>query len=283
MVEFIAEISSNHNQDIDRAKKLIDSAFYSGFRSVKFQYFRINKLFSKDVLKNSKQHRDREKWELPKSFVPELSNYARSKSMKFGVTPFDTDSLDFLKDHVDFFKIASYEILYLDLIKEVSKYNMPTIISTGMANIQEIDKAVNAFKCEGNNNLSLMHCVSSYPTPAEQTNLSAIVSLKDRYDIDVGWSDHTVNESVIYHASLKYGAQQIELHIDIDNKGYEADSGHCWLPEKSKKIIDNINNGFRYMGNGKKSPVQSEMADRDWRSDPSDGLRPLIILRKNEK
>lgn len=280
MVEFIAEISSNHNQDINRAKSLIDSAYDSGFSSVKFQYFRINKLFSKEILEKSKQHRDRAKWELPESFIPELSKYARSKSMKFGVTPFDTDSLDFLKNHVDYFKIASYEILYLDLIKKVSKYNLPTIISTGMANMQEIDNAVNAFKSEGNNNLSIMHCVSSYPTPADQTNLSAIKSLRERFNINVGWSDHTVNESVIYHAALNYGAREIELHIDIDNMGYEADAGHCWLPKKSKKLIENINSGFAFKGDGKKSPVPSEIPDRDWRSDPLDGLRPLTSIRK---
>ena len=76
-----------------------------------------------------------------------------------------------------------------------------------------------------------MHCVSSYPTPPDQTNLSAIRSLRDKFNLDVGWSDHTVNESVIYRAALKYNSKEIELHIDIDNKGYESDAGSLLASE----------------------------------------------------
>ena len=117
-IKFIAEVSSNHNQSLKRCKKFIDIASKIGCYAIKFQLFKIDDLFSKEVLKKYKTHRDRKKWELPVKYLPILSSYAKKKGLKFGCTPFYMDAVKILKPYVDFYKIASYELLWLDLFKE---------------------------------------------------------------------------------------------------------------------------------------------------------------------
>ena len=108
-VNFIAEVSSNHNRNLKRCKKFIDIASDIGCYGIKFQLFKIEKLFHSKILKKSKKHRDRKKWELPTEFIPILSKYSRKKGLKFGCTPFYLEAVKFLKPYVDFYKIASYE------------------------------------------------------------------------------------------------------------------------------------------------------------------------------
>ena len=156
-----------------------------------------------------------------------------------------------------------------------SKSNKPIVLSTGMATIDEIKHAVRVIKSNGCKDLTLLHCVSAYPTPYNEANLSAIKTIRDQVDCDVGWSDHTVDPSVINRAIHKWGANVIEFHLDLDGKGDEFKSGHCWLPNQIGELILSINKGFLSDGNGIKKPTKSEINDRDWRADPSDGLRPL--------
>jgi len=279
MVKFIAEVSSNHSRDINRALAFIDSASSIGCNAVKFQLFKIDKLFSAEILKNSKKHRDREQWELPLKFLPILSNRCKEKGIEFSCTPFYLDAVKELEPYVDFYKIASYELLWDDLLIACALTGKPVIISTGMAELDEIKHAVRVLR-DNNCEPTVLHCTSAYPTPYKEANLHAIETIRKSFSCEMGWSDHTVNSGVIHRAIHKWGAKVIEFHIDLEGKGEEFESGHCWLPEQIGSVIKEVRHAENSDGNGIKEPAASEISDRLWRTDPSDGLRPFKSIRK---
>lgn len=283
MAFFIAEVSSNHSKDIDRALEFVDIAASSGCDAVKFQLFRIDKLFAPEILKKSEKHRKRSEWELPLDFLPILSERCKKRNIKFSCTPFYLDAVEQLEPFVDFYKIASYELLWADLLAACGKTGKPVIISTGMATLQEIDSAVKTLMDSGCSDFTILDCTSAYPTPVEEANLSAIHSMKNRYNCDIGWSDHTVEPGVIYRAVNKWDAKVVEFHLDIDGQGDEYDSGHCWLPDDIAKVISDLKKGVIADGHGVKGPLESEIIEREWRADPADGLRPFKYLRDSFK
>tara|TARA_B100000925_G_scaffold281760_1_gene253875 strand:- start:346 stop:1209 length:864 start_codon:yes stop_codon:yes gene_type:complete len=278
---FIAEVSSNHSQSIERSLQFIDAAAFIGCDSVKFQLFRVDKLFAPEILSKSKAHRDRKHWELPIDFLPILANHSREKGIQFSCTPFYLDAVEELEPYVDFYKIASYELLWDDLLTACANTGKPVIISTGMATMDEIKHAVSVLRENGCRNPTILHCISAYPAPYTDSNLAAIKSIKDETGCRVGWSDHTVNEGVVHRAIHKWGAEVIEFHLDLDGRGEEYGSGHCWLPQKISNLITLIRQSEAADGNGAKEPVSSELPDRLWRTDKSDGLRPFKSVRKS--
>lgn len=283
MVNFIAEVSSNHSKDLDRCLSFIDVASQSGCSAVKFQLFKISQLFSKEILEKSENHRKRKEWELPLDFIPLLSERCKEKNILFSCTPFYLDAVDELEPYVDFYKIASYELLWDELLAACAKTGKEVIISTGMATMDEIHHAVSVLKENKCKKIIILHCVSAYPTPFNEANLSAIKTIRQETNCEVGWSDHTVDMGVIHRAVHRWGAKVIEFHIDLEGKGEEFGTGHCWLPEQISSVIDQIKNGESADGNGIKEPVPSEVPDRIWRADPTDGLRPFKSIRDNFK
>lgn len=283
MINYIAEVSSNHNKDIERSIKFIEAAAKANCTAVKFQLFKIDQLFSKEVLEKSEKHRSRKNWELPNEFLPILSEKCKKLGILFSCTPFYLKAVDELLPYVDFYKIASYELLWDDLLIKCAKTGKKVIISTGMANINEIKHAVSILKENGCQDPVILHCTSAYPTPYYDSNLAAIETIRKETGCEVGWSDHTVDTSVINRAINKWGATTIEFHLDIDGKGEEFKTGHCWLPDQISDVINNIQKGFISDGIGVKAPTPSEIPDRDWRADPTDGLRPLKKIRENWK
>ena len=281
-VYFIAEVSSNHHQSIDRCFEFIDTAAAIGCDSVKFQLFRIEQLFSEEILRKNKEIRDRKNWELPIEYIPLLAERCKLKKISFGCTPFDLEAVKILEPYVDFYKIASYELLWDELIKSCCLTKKPVILSTGMAEIDEIKHAIKIVKDNDCVDFSILHCISGYPTPLNQCNLKAIETLRtlDK-SFKVGWSDHSVNDGVLYRAINRWGASIIEFHLDLDGKGEEFKTGHCWLPNNIKKLITSIKSSSIMDGNGSKKPSEIEITERDWRADPKDGLRPLKHIRKD--
>ena len=277
--KFIAEISSNHNRDLKRCYKFIDLCSKLNFYAVKFQLFKIDKLFHKKILKKSKNHRDRKKWELPIDFINKISNYCKKKKIKFGCTPFYLDAVDELLPYVDFFKISSYELLYEELLKKCAKTKKNIIFSTGMANYTEVKKAYQIFKNNNVKKISILHCVSNYPAKLESCNLNSIKFLRDKLKCEVGWSDHTANPLIINEAINKYNAKIIELHIDLDKKGYEYKFGHCWLPRDLSILFDFLKKKRKIRGHYGKKFSKQETLERNSRADPFDGLRPLKKMR----
>lgn len=277
---FIAEVSSNHHRDLQRCLNFIDCSADIGCWGVKFQLFRIDELFAPEILATSELHRRRRNWELPEAFIPELARHCRQRGIAFGCTPFYLQAIEVLAPHVDFFKIASYELLWTELLQNCAATGKPVIISTGMATMDEIADAVKCLKISGCTDLTLLHCVSSYPSPAAECNLAAMETLRNAFGCKVGWSDHSVAPGVISRAVHRWQASIIEFHLDLDGQGEEFSSGHCWLPEPMEQVIRDMEKGLCADGNGHKHPVASELPDREWRADPSDGLRPFKHLRE---
>jgi len=278
---FIAEVSSNHHRDLQRAKEFIKVSADIGCNAVKFQLFKIDELFAPEILAKSQEHIRRREWELPLEFLPELSKYTHSLGLAFSCTPFYIDAVAELESYVDFYKVASYELLWDELIIECAKTGKDLVLSTGMATLDEIAHAVAVFKEHSSAKLTLLHTISGYPTPVKEANLAAIKTIKEKFKTPVGLSDHSTSIAVLCRAVHKFDASMIEFHLDLDKNGEEYSAGHCWLPHEISSAIKLINDGFLADGNGQKEPMPSEMADREWRADPSDGLRPFKHLRKN--
>jgi len=205
---------------------------------------------------------------------------ARKHGMVAFSSPFDDTAVDFLSElDVPCFKIASFENTDLPLIRKVAATGKPVIISTGMATMAEIRAAVDTLRENGAGDITVLHCVSAYPAPADQSNLSAIETIRKETGAKVGWSDHTRSPAVIERAVHHWNAGTVEIHLDLDGAGAEYATGHCWLPDEIGPCIRRIREGIRADGTGYKEPVPAELPDRDWRADPSDGLRPLKSIR----
>jgi sialic acid synthase SpsE len=278
-VKFIAEVSSNHSQDLNRCLQFVDKSAEIGCDAVKFQLFKIHELFSEEAFKNKPNLLERKKWELPLSFIPEIAKRCRANNIEFSCTPFYLDAVSELEPYINFYKIASYELLWDDLLIRCARTKKPILLSTGMATIKEIKHAVDIIKKNKCTDLTLLHCTSAYPTPFADANLSAIKSIQEETNCEVGWSDHTVEPAVIARAIHKWDAKVIEFHLDLEGRGEEFDSGHCWLPDQIALVIDQVKKSFLADGSNVKGPTNLELSERMWRADPVDGLRPLKSIR----
>ena len=279
MPQFIAEVSSNHGRDLERSLAFVDAAAEVGCDAVKFQLFRVEQLFAPEILSKSEKHRRRKAWELPIEFLPRLAERCRQHNIQFCCTPFYMHAVTELQPHVVFFKIASYELLWDDLLTACARTGRPVILSTGMATMDEVGHAVDVLRRNGASDITLLHCTSAYPAPFAEVNLAAIETLRKATGCRIGWSDHTVEPAVIHRAIHRWGAEVVEFHLDLDGKGEEFEAGHCWLPDQIGPVIEQTRKALATDGSGVKGPAASELPDRMWRADPSDGLRPLKQIR----
>ncbi|MHC1713445.1 MAG: N-acetylneuraminate synthase family protein [Solidesulfovibrio sp.] len=277
---FVAEISSNHNQDLGRCLNFVDAVATVGCGAVKFQFFRIEELFAPEILDKSAKHRARKSFELPETFLSPIAARCHEKGLAFGCTPFSLKGVMVLANHVDFLKIASYELLWSELLVACAKTGLPIMLSTGMADLAEVTEAVAVLREVGCRDLTLLHCASAYPLPPGDANLAAIATLRQTFDCKTGWSDHSRQPGVIHRAVHHFGAEVVEFHLDLEGAGAEYGPGHCWLPSEIATVIRDTATGFSADGNGVKTAGPSELPDRDWRADPADGLRPLRHMRK---
>ncbi|HUO87916.1 MAG TPA: N-acetylneuraminate synthase family protein [Rhizomicrobium sp.] len=276
---FIAEASSNHDRDLGRALAFVDAAATAGCDAVKFQLFRIDRMFAPEILARSEKHRARKAWELPLAHLAPLAERCRARGIQFSCTPFYLEAVAELRPHVSFYKIASYELLVTPLLEACAATGKPVVLSTGMATMEEIAAAANTLKRAGAADITLLHCVSAYPTPASEANLSAIAAIREATGCKVGWSDHTRRPAVVERAVHRWGAAAVEFHLDLDGEGAEYAAGHCWLPDEIAPVIARIRESAAADGTGFKGPQPSELSDREWRADPSDGMRPLRHVR----
>ncbi len=268
----IAEIGSNHNRDKKIAKKMIDKAADARVDAVKFQTFKAEKLYSKKTPKFSKDTITPfdliKSIELPREWHKELFEYAVDKNLHFLSSPFDYEAVDLLdKIGVPAYKIASFEITDLELLKYVAKKTKPIILSTGMANIEEIEEALEAIRKQGNNNIVLLHCNSMYPTPVEIVNLTAINIMSTIFKIPIGFSDHTIGIHIPIAAVAK-GAKVIEKHFTLDRKMKGPDHHFAVEPDELKQMVQNIRDVEKAQGTGVKevSKKEREMYEKGRRS-----------------
>ena len=267
----IAEAGLNHNGSIDTAKKLIDVAFNAKADAVKFQKRTISKLAAKSTLEAAdtrfpdfgKTYKEiREHLEFDLNQYKELKIYTESKGLDFIVTAFDTDAVDFLNElEVDVIKVASHSLTNTDLLEYLANAKKKTIMSTGMAQLEEVDSAVEIFKKKGSP-LLLMHCVSAYPTPLNECNLSMIKNLSERYSIPIGYSGHEIGWEPS-KVAVAMGAKALERHYTLDKKMVGFDHKISLEPNELEEMIKEIRSIESMLGNGEKKVSKTEQITRN--------------------
>ncbi len=268
-VFIIAEAGVNHNGRLYLAYQLIDVAKDAGADAVKFQTFKAESVVSRLADKAEYQKKttgsDKSQLEMIKKleisfddFI-KLKKYCDKKGIIFLSTPFDHQSIDFLYDLVDIYKIPSGEIINYPYLKHIAAKNKPIIMSTGMANLGEVEEAINAIRSVNSNaNISILHCTTNYPIPYEEVNLKAMQTLAATFKLPVGYSDHTLGIEVPV-AAVAMGAKVIEKHFTLDKNLSGPDHKTSLAPNELKKMVKAIRNIEKALGDGIKKPNKSEI------------------------
>ena len=268
----IAEAGVNHNGDIDLAKKLIDAAAAAGVDFVKFQTFKANKIVSPNAKKadyqlsstgkeDESQLKMLKKLELSDTDHQELISYCKKKNIKFFSTAFDVEGVSYLSSlNFDLFKIPSGELTNFPYLKAIAQTKKPVILSTGMANLDEIRVAIDVLMTNGTKKeqLTVLHCNTEYPTPMSDVNLKAMLTIKKAFDVSIGYSDHTLGIEVPI-AAVALGATVIEKHFTLDRNLKGPDHKASLEPKELKDMVDAIRNIEKAIsGDGLKEPSPSE-------------------------
>lgn len=266
----IAEAGVNHNGSIDIAKKLIDAAATAGVDYVKFQTFKANKLVSSKASKadyqnqntgnsNESQLQMLQKLELSIADHHELIAYCKSKNVNFFSTAFDLDSLIFLKElGLKLFKIPSGELTNLPYLEQVALLADEIILSTGMGTMQEIGEAIEVLRKNSKAKITVLHCNTEYPTPYEDVNLKAMLAIGEEFNVEIGYSDHTLGIEVPI-AAVALGAQIIEKHFTLDRNLPGPDHAASLEPSELKAMVNAIRNIENALGSSIKEPSPSEL------------------------
>ncbi len=262
----IAEIGINHNGDVAIAKQLIDVAKDAGADAVKFQKRTIDLVYSKEMLDSPRespwgttQRAQKEGIEFGLEEYQEIDAYCKAKQIPWFASVWDIESQKFLRQfNLKYNKIASAMIVSENLLKEVAAENAHTFISTGMAEFDQIDRAVEIFR-ERNCPFELMHCVSTYPMNDEDANLNCIKTLRDRYRCDVGYSGHEVGLAVSY-AAAALGITSLERHITLDRAMYGSDQAASIEPAGFRQLVGAVRKIEKAMGNGNKVMTKEEIS-----------------------
>jgi len=257
------DVGANHNGDLETAKQLVKIAAEMGADAIKFQTYTANKLYSKKTPKFSKDpitpFEMITKYQHPRDWLPILNDIARDNNIDFASSPFDYEAVDLLENlNVPFYKIASPEIVDLELIDYVAKKHRPVIVSTGMANIEEIQDAIETIQKNNNNQIIILHCNTIYPTPVEIVNLKAIETLQKTFKVPIGFSDHTLGIHISL-AAISLGAKVIEKHFTLDRSQRGPDHSFALEPLELKEIVLKIREIEKAMGNGVKEPHELEI------------------------
>jgi N,N'-diacetyllegionaminate synthase len=273
-VFIIAEAGVNHNGDINLAKKLIDVASEAGVDAVKFQTWKTELLVTKEAVQAEYQTENTgikesqfdmlKRLELSYDEFRELKKYCDDKNIMFLSTPDEFESANFLYDLQDIFKIGSGELNNLPYLRHIGSMNKKVILSTGMANLGEIEDALNVLTSSGTkrNNITVLHANTEYPTPMEDVNLKAMVSIGSAFEVDYGYSDHTLGIEVPISA-VSLGASVIEKHFTLDKTMEGPDHKASLEPNELKSMVKAIRNIEKALGSGVKKPSKSESKNID--------------------
>ncbi|BEP30348.1 N-acetylneuraminate synthase [Helicovermis profundi] len=267
-VYIIAEAGVNHNGSLKLAKKLVDAAKDAGSDCVKFQTFVSKNVVSKNALKAEYQKLKTEpeesqldmlkKLELSFDEFKELNQYCIDNEIEFMSTAFDFESIDFLDSlGMRTWKIPSGEITNLPYLVKIAKLNKPVILSTGMSTMEDIKRAIKVLQESGSGALTVLHCTTEYPTPFIDVNLRSMGTIKDAFEVNVGYSDHTKGIEIPI-AAVALGANVIEKHFTLDRNMKGPDHKASLEPSELKAMIDGIRNIELALGNGIKQPADSE-------------------------
>lgn len=260
-VYIIAEIGSNFDNDIDRAKYLVDLAKKCGADAVKFQSFLADKIVSKEGFKGL-QVGFQAKWkkpvyeiykdaEFPREWHEEIANYCKKVGVTFFSAPYDKDAVDLLeKINVPVYKIGSGDITWLEMLEYIANKGKPIILGAGASNIDEIEEAVKIIRSTGNNDLILLQCVTNYPSTFDDANIKAMLELRKKFDCLVGYSDHTPG-SVVPLGMTALGGCVIEKHFTDDKTREGPDHPHSMDKEEFTFMVDSIRSLEKSLGSEK--------------------------------
>lgn len=257
----IAEAGVNHNGSLERALRMVDAAAEAGVDYIKFQTFKAEALVSKEAKqaeyqtknlggKNDSQYEMLKALELSESDHAELIDYCQQKGVSFLSTAFDMMSLDYLDSlNIPFWKIPSGELTNLPYLEKIASLDKDIILSTGMADLAEIEAAVNVFEKKGSDRarMTILHCNTEYPTPMCDVNLKAMITIKGAFKTKIGYSDHTLGIEVPI-AAVAMGATVIEKHFTLDRNLEGPDHKASLEPKELKRMVECIRNIENAMG-----------------------------------
>jgi N,N'-diacetyllegionaminate synthase len=286
--KIIAEAGVNHNGSIELAKKLIEVAADAKADYIKFQTFITEDGITKNALKANYQKKDNvkeeyqfamiKKLELSQNDHYELIRHCNDCGIRFLSTAFDSKSIDFLNSlDLDYFKIPSGEITNFPYLKRIGQIGKPTILSTGMSNLNEIESALDILTKSGTSlkNITVLQCNSEYPTPISDANINSMMTIKNKFKVAVGYSDHTLGIEVPI-AAVALGAEIIEKHFTIDKSLSGPDHKASLEPIELKNLVKSIRNTQKALGSGLKEPSKSEIKNIS-------NFRKSLVAKKNIK
>ena len=267
----IAEAGVNHNGSMELAKKLVDTAKECGADIVKFQTAKLSSLVSKSAPMAEYQKENIGKEESQKDMLSKLllpfedyrvlADYCRTVGIKFLSTPFDAESIDFLDPLLDIWKVPSGEITNYPYLVKIAGTGKNIILSTGMCTMTEVEDAVRVLRDNGAGKITILHCTTNYPTPMEDVNLKAMLSLKERFGCDVGYSDHTRGIEVPI-AAAALGATVLEKHFTLDRNMEGPDHKASLEPDELRDMVVAVRNIEKALGDGTKEPTKAELKNR---------------------
>ncbi len=295
-VYIVAEAGSNHNGSFEQAQRLIDVAAVAGADAVKFQTFKAASMYPKsagesDYLRVQKSiYAIIEEMEMPDAWIPELAAYCAEKRVEFLSSPFDEKSAELLNPHVRAFKIASYEMTHSPLVRHIAAFGKPMIVSTGTATLDEVKQAVEVIQAAGNEQIILLQCTASYPTPPDAVNVRAMLALRERTKKLVGLSDHSRDAVIAPTLATALGACLIEKHFTLSNHLPGPDHKFAIEPPELVSLVSSVRTAEKMLGHGRKEmlPVEAELhsfarrtifAQRDIRAGDALDRTNIAVLR----
>ena len=260
---FVAEIGGMF-KNFNEVKRLIDSAIEIGINAIKFQTLEAetittkNNYFDLEVTGHVSQYDFFKKFEPSKDLQIQIMKYANDCGIIAFSAPSHIKDLELMERmNVPIYKIGSDLACHIPLLKKVAQFQKPIILSTGMCTLQEVKESVDAILSSGNNQIILLHCVSDYPAKIEESNLNAITTMKKKFNLPTGYSDHTIGLSTSFAAAI-LGANIIEKHFKHPHNDKSADDIHALNPDEFKMLINSVRDFERSGGTGEKNPTDSE-------------------------
>ena len=285
-VFIIAEAGVNHNGDLKMARELIEKAAACGADCIKFQTFSAERIATKSAPKAKYQLQTTDatesqldmlkKIELSPEHHMELKKFAEESNMIFMSTPFNFEDIDLLESiGISAYKIGSGQIIELPFLRRIAETGKPVLLSTGMADMDEIEEALKAIRETGNEQVILLQCTTNYPSRIEDANLRVIPAFQSAFGTLTGYSDHTVGEEAAI-SSVALGARVIEKHFTLDNNLPGPDHSSSITPDKLKSLVEKIRRAESSLGRAEKAPADIEKEN-------AVGVRRSIVASRNIK
>ena len=264
----VAEMSGNHNQSYEKAEKIIDAAADAGADAIKLQTYTAGTItldcksdyfkLKKGPWKGMTLHELYEKAHTPWDWQPKLKKYAESKGLFFFSTPFDAIAVDFLeKMDVPLYKVASYELGHIPLLKKIARTKKPVLLSRGLSSPAEIELAVKTLRENGSTAIAVLHCIASYPAKPEEMNLAVIPDLGKRFNVIPGISDHSLGSTAAV-AAVSLGAKVFEKHLILSRKDESPDASFSAEPEEFGELVQKVRDAEKMVGKVHYAPSKGE-------------------------